>query len=128
MKQYMKSLPKDMQVLAQSKNNGTIRDDGAQAEQEGDAAAPMEPSQISVMVINDSGINGAGAKVAGVLQRKGFMISGVETGRTSSRQHTTIVTSKRNTDVFYGMPFRCVIMDGGSSNQAVVHIGLDYRP
>ncbi|MGN8833024.1 LytR family transcriptional regulator [Selenomonas sp. WCA-380-WT-3B 3/] len=126
--EYMKSLPKDMQVLAQSKNNGTIRDDGAQAEQEGDAAAPMEPSQISVMVINDSGINGAGAKVAGVLQRKGFMISGVETGRTSSRQHTTIVTSKRNTDVFYGMPFRCVIMDGGSSNQAVVHIGLDYRP
>ena len=79
------------------------------------------------MVINDSGINGAGAEVAGILQRKGFIISGVETGKTSSRQQTTITTSTRNTDVFYGMPFKCVIMDGGSSNQAVVHIGLDYR-
>ena len=87
----------------------------------------MKPEQISVMVINDSGINGAGARVAGILQRKGFIISGVETGKTSSRQQTTITTSTRNTDVFYGMPFPCVIMDGGSSNQAVVHIGLDYQ-
>ena len=55
------------------------------------------------------------------------MISGVETGKTSSRTQTTITTSTRNTDVFYGMPFACVIMDGGSSNQAVVHIGLDYK-
>ena len=78
------------------------------------------------MVINDSGINGAGAEVAGILQRKGFIISNVETGRTNSREKTTITTSTRNTDVFYGMPFPCVIMDGGSRNQAVVHIGLDY--
>ena len=62
-----------------------------------------------------------------MLQRKGFIISGVETGRTSSREQTTITTATRNTDVFYGMPFPCIIMDGGSSNQAVVNIGLDYR-
>ena len=40
---------------------------------------------------------------------------------------TTITTSTRNTDVFYGMPFACVIRDGGSSNQAVVNIGRDYH-
>ena len=122
---YMESLPKDMQILAQSRNSsGKIQEDVATKEQD---KKPMKPSQISVMVINDSGINGAGAEVAGILQRKGFIISGVETGITSSRTQTTITTSTRNTDVFYGMPFKCVIMDGGSSNQAVVHIGLDYR-
>ncbi|TYZ23328.1 LCP family protein [Selenomonas ruminis] len=123
--EYMKSLPKNMQILAQSKNSsGKIQEDMAAKEQE---KKPMKPSQISVMVINDSGINGAGAEVAGILQRKGFVISGVETGITNSRTQTTITTSTRNTDVFYGMPFKCVIMDGGSSNQAVVHIGVDYR-
>ena len=123
--EYMKSLPKNMQILAQSKNSsGTIQEEAVAKEQD---KKPMKPSQISVMVINDSGINGAGAEVAGILQRKGFVISGVETGITSSRTQTTITTSTRNTDVFYGMPFKCVITDGGSSNQAVVHIGVDYR-
>ena len=87
----------------------------------------MKPEEISVMVINSSGIDGAGAEVAAVLQRKGFIISGVETGKTSSNPTTTITTSTRNTDVFYGMPFACVIRDGGSSNQAVVNIGRDYQ-
>ena len=120
--EYMKSLPKGLQLLAESKSSGKIKEDPPE-----DSAKPMKPSEISVMVINDSGINGAGAEVAGVLQRKGFIISGVETGRTNSRAQTAITTAKRNTDVFYGMPFHCVIMDGGGSNQAVVHIGLDYR-
>ena len=88
---------------------------------------PMKPSEISVMVINSSGINGAGAEVADILTKKGFIISGVETGKTNSREQTTITTSSRNTDVFYGMPFPCLIMDGGSENQAVVNIGLDYK-
>ena len=122
---YMKTLPAGMQILAQSKNNGKLAEETAKKPEE--ETKPMKPNEISVMVINDSGINGAAAEVAQILQRKGFIISGVETGKTSSREKTTITTSTRNTDVFYGMPFACVIMDGGSSNQAVVHIGLDYR-
>ena len=122
---YMKTLPSGMQLLAQSKNSGKVLEEEAKKPEE--ETKPMKPEEISVMVINDSGINGAAAEVAQILQRKGFIISGVETGKTSSRTQTTITTSTRNTDVFYGMPFTCVIMDGGSSNQAVVHIGLDYR-
>ena len=122
---YMKTLPQGIQLLAKSKSNGTV--ETADTAKEPEKTEPMKPNEISVMVINDSGINGAAAEVAEILQRKGFIISGVETGKTSSRAQTTITTSTRNTDVFYGMPFACVIMDGGSSNQAVVHIGLDYR-
>ena len=122
---YMKTLPSGMQLLGKSKSSGKLPEEEAKKPEE--EAKPMKPEEISVMVINDSGINGAAAEVAQILQRKGFIISGVETGKTSSRTQTTITTSTRNTDVFYGMPFTCVIMDGGSSNQAVVHIGLDYR-
>lgn len=124
---YRKSLPKDMQLLAKASHaSGQVAEESG-AELRKKEQEPMKPSQISVMVINDSGINGAGARVAEILQSKGFIISGVETGKTSSRTQTTITTSTRNTEVFYGMPFPCVIMDGGSSNQAVVHIGLDYQ-
>ncbi|WP_026760054.1 LCP family protein [Selenomonas ruminantium] len=122
---YMKTLPSGMQLLAKSKTSGQVAEGTAEKTEE--KSKPMKPEEISVMVINDSGINGAAAEVAQILQRKGFVISGVETGKTSSRTQTTITTSTRNTDVFYGMPFACVIMDGGSSNQAVVHIGLDYK-
>ena len=121
--EYMKSLPKGLKLLAESKSSGKLKDDNAAD----DSKESLKPNEISVMVINDSGINGAGADVAGILQRKGFIISGVETGKTSSRQQTAITTAARNTDVFYGMPFNCVIMDGGGSNQAVVHIGKDYK-
>ena len=121
---YMKNLPAGIKLLSDKKNSGNVvaAEKAVQERKE-----PMKPQEISVMVINDSGINGAAAEVAGILQRKGFVISGVETGKTSSRTQTTITTSTRNTDVFYGMPFPCVIMDGGSSNQAVVHIGQDYK-
>jgi hypothetical protein len=87
----------------------------------------MKPEDISVLIINESGINGAGAEIADVLREKGFIITNVETGLTSSREQTTITTSARNTDVFYGMPFPCLIMDGGGSDQAVIRIGTDYR-
>ena len=87
---------------------------------------PPKPEKITVMVINSSGINGAGAEVAKILQQKGFVISGVETGKTDSRENTTITTAADNTDIFYGMPFECLILDGGDENQAVVNIGRDY--
>ena len=124
---YMDDLPKGLKLTA-AKNSGksvtTTNSDEAKTD---DNDEPLKPDEISVMVINDSGINGAGARVASILQSKGFIISGVETGKTSSREQTTITTSARNTDLFYGMPFKCVIMDGGGTNQAVVRIGLDYR-
>ena len=122
---YKKSLPKGLKLLAVAKDNDNKNED-----QPNDKAAQSEklqPEQISVMVINDSGINGAGAQVAAILQRKGFIISSVETGKTSSREQTTITTAAKNIDLFYNLPFTNIIMEGGSNNQAVIHIGLDYK-
>lgn len=151
-REYEQNQPKDMQVIdsgeAQKDNDDKERGNRKDSEQKPDKnkekegidkesrkekgtdendAKPMKPEEISVLVINSSGINGAGAEVAGVLRQKGFIISSVETGKTSSWEHTTITTSTQNTDLFYGMPFPCLILDGGGKNQAVVNIGLDYN-
>ena len=89
--------------------------------------APVKNEDITVLVINSSGINGAGAEVADILKHKGFKISSVETGNTSSREHTTITANENELNCFYGMPFTCTIMSGGSPGQATVNIGLDYQ-
>ena len=121
---YEKDLPKGLKIEKGAEQKKA--DEADSDDEKKDETEPMKPSEITVMVINSSGINGAGAEVADILKRKGFKISGVETGRTDAKESTSITTSTRNTDVFYGMPFPCVIMDGGSSNQAVVNIGRDY--
>lgn len=122
---YKKSLPKGLKLLAIAKDNDTKNEDNSNDKES--QSEKLQPEQISVMVINDSGINGAGAQVAAILQRKGFIISSVETGKTSSREQTTITTAAKNVDLFYNLPFTNIIMEGGSNNQAVIHIGLDYK-
>lgn len=124
---YIDDLPKGLKLTAAKSSGKLVTANSDEAKTDDNEEEPLKPDEISVMVINDSGINGAGARVASILQSKGFIISGVETGKTSSREQTTITTSARNTNLFYGMPFKCVIMDGGGTNQAVVRIGLDYR-
>ena len=118
---YAAELPKGLEVV-----DGTVltKPEAAKAEQ---AKTPLKPGDISVLVVNSSGINGAGAEAAGILRRKGFVISAVETGKTSAREQTTITTAAENVELFYGMPFQCVIMAGGERKQAVLNIGRDYK-
>ena len=84
---------------------------------------------ISVLIVNSSGINGAGAEVADILQAKRFRISSVETGRSSDRPKTAVMTADSHVNLFYGMPFPCVIMpvDGAGEQQAIIYIGRDYQ-
>ena len=85
--------------------------------------------RISVLIVNSSGIDGAGAEVADILQAKGFRISSVETGRSSDRPKTAVMTANSHVNLFYGMPFPCVIMpvEGAGEQQAIIYIGRDYQ-
>ena len=87
---------------------------------------PPTPSAVVVTVVNSSGITGAGAEVAAILQAKGFVIRSVETGKRSDRAQTTITAGGRTVDLFYGMPFPCILMEGGAKDEALVNIGRDY--
>lgn len=138
-KEYEASLPKGITVMSdkiEAKGKGTEakkEDSGDKSERAEQAEKPSKPAKasgpegISVLIINDSGINGAAARMADKLRSKGFNVTGVDTGRKSDRAHTIIVTDSSNTDWFYGMPFACTIMDGGEPNEAVIYIGQDYE-
>lgn len=84
-------------------------------------------ASISVTVINSSGINGAGKEVATILKDLGYNVTEVRTGEYSDRLKTTITTPTEQIDGFYGMPFSCILMDGGELGKAVVNIGKDYQ-
>ena len=120
---YKKSLPEGLKMGSSSDDaaDDTAADSGEDTEQ----AHEVANGDITVLVINDSGIDGAGAEVADILKRKGFKISSVETG-ISSLERTSITANKNELKCFYGMPFQCVIMEGGSTGQATIHIGGDY--
>jgi len=107
------------------KENTAARNEHAAKDHTKDTA-----QDISVMIINASGIDGAGAEIADTLRAKGFRISGVETGSASDRPKTAVMTTEAHVNLFYGMPFPCVIMpvDGAGEKQAIVIIGRDYRP
>ena len=135
-KEYESSLPKGITVMeeksdtAQTKSSKTASEEGdkdSKTETKAKVAKASGPEGISVLIINDSGINGAAARMADKLRAKGFNVTGVDTGRKSDRDHTIIVTDSSNTDWFYGMPFACTIMDGGEPNEAVIYIGQDYE-
>ncbi|BEU88781.1 LCP family protein [Selenomonas sp. TAMA-11512] len=88
---------------------------------------PVLPEDITVTIINSSGITGAGARTAALLEAKGFKIGDVTTGRMSDRAQTTIMAEQRSIVLFYGMPFPCIIMEGADKNEAVVNIGVDFK-
>lgn len=118
--EYKKSLPDGLKMGSSSDEAA----DSGEAEESSPAHEAVS-SDITVLVINDSGINGAGAEVADILKRKGFKISSVETGN-ASREQTAITANEAELECFYGMPFKCTIMPGGSAGQATIHIGGDY--
>lgn len=136
MQKYKNDLPQGLKLLAEKQDTAasvSIKADEPeetkkqQEEQPKKSAKAESPSEISVLIINDSGINGAAARMAERLEAKGFNVTGVDTGRKSDRANTIIVTDSSNTDWFYGMPFPCTIMDGGDAKEAVIYIGQDYE-
>lgn len=137
--EYEDSLPNGLTVMNESTGESvTVTDNDASEkasdETDGEDGMASERStkansegEISVLIINDSGINGAASRMADILREKGFNVTGIDTGNKSDREHTIIVTDSSNTEWFYGMPFECTIMDGGEPHEAVVYIGQDYE-
>lgn len=139
-KKYAESLPKGIVSLTEGTVTKKGKDDKNEAGKENKREIPESektdkkpakkaegPGQIAVLVINDSGVNGAGAKMVNKLMAQGFNVTGVDTGNKSDREHTIIVTDESNVTWFYGMPFPCTIMDGADPMEAVVYVGKDFE-
>ena len=114
------------QASAKTTGEGAGASGESAAKKKEEPTKPPAPSAVAVTVVNSSGITGAGAEVAAILQAKGFVIRSVETGKRSDRAQTTITAGGRTVDLFYGMPFPCILMEGGAKDEALVNIGRDY--
>ena len=114
------------QAGAKTTGEGAGASGESAAKRKEEPTKPPAPSAVAVTVVNSSGITGAGAEVAAILQAKGFVIRSVETGKRSDRAQTTITAGGRTVDLFYGMPFPCILMEGGAKDEALVNIGRDY--
>ena len=114
------------QAGAKTTGEGAGASGESAAKKKDESTKPPAPSAVAVTVVNSSGITGAGAEVAAILQAKGFVIRSVETGKRSDRAQTTITAGGRTVDLFYGMPFPCILMEGGAKDEALVNIGRDY--
>jgi LCP family protein required for cell wall assembly len=133
--EYEASLPKNMKVADDAEAAKTARGAELKAEKVADddkknKEEPPEPkktAKISVRVINSSGINGAGAEVAGILRRQGLNVTDVLTGSSSSQKNTTITAGSGDADKFSGLPFIYSLNSGGETGQATVVIGKDYK-
>lgn len=132
--EYEESLPTGIINLGEGTGTKSSLKDKVKEEGSGTEKADTKstkkaegPGQISVLVINDSGVNGAGARMVNKLMAQGFNVTGVDTGHKSDREHTIIVTDESNVNWFYGMPFPCTIMNGADPMEAVVYVGKDFE-
>lgn len=90
------------------------------------------PTAIQVEVVNASGIDSAGAEVAGILRRQGFIVSGVST-LTAPYKNTVIITNTDEEGVlgkFSALPFAYSVQINqadGDAYQTTLVIGKNYR-
>lgn len=139
--EYETSIPKEMKVLDKPKEikktteQDTAKKDANKDKSAKDAAAEKKPvskapSAIKVEVVNASGIDGAGAEVKAILQRQGFVVTGVST-LTAPYKNTVVMANTSNeavTSKFSALPFAYTLQanNSGDGSQATVIIGKDY--
>jgi LCP family protein required for cell wall assembly len=145
--EYETSIPKEMKILdtpketkkatdqtkdktKDEKAKEASKDKSSKDKPDDKKSASKAPSTIRVEVVNASGIDGAGAEVAAILKRQGFVVSGVST-LTAPYKNTVVMANTSNAAVvgkFSGLPFSYSLQanDSGDGSQATVIIGKDY--
>ncbi len=140
--EYETSIPKEMKILdtpkeikkttdqAKDKTKDEKTKETSKDKPDNKKTASKAPSTIRVEVVNASGIDGAGAEVAAILKRQGFVVSGVST-LTAPYKNTVVMANTSNEAVvgkFSGLPFSYSLQanDSSDGSQATVIIGKDY--
>lgn len=148
---YESSIPKEMKIaespdemkkitekemkkntIATDKSKEKPKDKAETKEKTPAEQSDKVPDMIQVEVVNASGIDGAGAEVAAILRRQGFVVTGVST-MTAPYKNTVVMTNTNNEQVvgkFSALPFAYAVQvnqSDGDGGQATVVIGKDYK-
>ncbi len=141
--QYERSIPKEMKIIEQPKKI----DDGKDAKKTGtDLKDPKKATttdksktadsktassgKLQFEVVNASGVNGAGEKMAASLRGQGYSVISVSTSSSSANKNTLVVANSREAgDKLTSLPFNYALQinnDKSRANVVRVIVGKDY--
>ena len=118
-------------VRDSSKGSGDNSSSNTQAKPRQEAAQPKSSGPVRVQVLNCSGINGAGARVASMARAAGLTVTSVGTGDLIDTSQVIVSTNDdRVVAKVSGLPFRYavrVINNPGAGADAVIYLGKDFK-
>lgn len=131
-KEMKKDKPKDDKKKNAEKDEKKNAETDEMTDKKKTADQKKKPSVVQVEVVNASGIDGAGAEVAGILRRQGFSVTGIST-MTAPYKNTVVITNSSSDEVvgkFGALPFAYSVQvnqSDGDGSQATIVIGKDYK-
>ena len=124
--EYTRAVPKEMKIVEQPKRPVSPVTPKKTDSPTKPVAAPV--GKVHVDIINSSGVNSTGAKIAASLREQGFEVSAVTTG--SPAANTTVTSHTANTavvDKLNNLTFRYAlqVVHEDNSNSVTVVVGKD---
>ena len=137
--QYERSIPKEMKIIEQPKKIEDPKDakktdpkDANKATTDKskttDSKTPAS-TKLQFEVVNASGVNGAGEKMASALRGQGYSVASVSTSNSINKNTLVVANSREASDKLTGLPFNYALQvnnDTTRANVVRVIIGKDY--
>lgn len=138
--QYERSIPKEMKIIEQPKKiedtkdakktdpkaaNKTTTTDKTKATDSKTATN----TKLQFEVVNASGVNGAGEKMATSLRGQGYSVVSVSTSSSTNKNTLVVANSREASDKLTGLPFNYALQvnnDSSRANVVRVIVGKDY--
>ncbi|WP_346356124.1 LCP family protein [Azotosporobacter soli] len=137
--EYETSIPKEMKVVETPKTKDTTDPKAKTPEKPGDPKKPLDPKKpgadsanasgkVRIEVVNVSGEDGAGAKMATLLRQQGFEVVSVSGSGGGTKNTTVVANGTATANKLSGLPFRYTMQvnQSGGSSDAVVMVGKDF--
>lgn len=119
---------------AQSKENSNSKANSNSKEKNSQAqtttqAASHKKEELSIYIYNETLIDGAGARAAEELKKRGFKVAHVGNTDKHNRSQSAFLVPPSDVNLFYGLPFPCVIIpsDDKFTKEVYLWIGEDFQ-
>lgn len=144
--QYERSIPKEMKIIEQPKKVEETKDTKKTDPKAADKTTttnkttttdkpkatdskPATNTKLQFEVVNASGVNGAGEKMATSLREQGYSVVRVSTSSSTNKNTLVVANSREASDKLTGLPFNYALQinnDSSRANVVRVIVGKDY--
>ncbi|MBP2637409.1 MAG: lytR 2 [Firmicutes bacterium] len=138
--QYERSIPKEMKIIEQPKKIEDTKDAKKTDPKAADKTTTTDKTKatdsktatntkLQFEVVNASGVNGAGEKMATSLRGQGYSVVSVSTSSSTNKNTLVVANSRGASDKLTGLPFNYALQinnDSSRPNVVRVIVGKDY--